>query len=94
MIASRRSGIARTSRPVVARGLGPGDDLVEDGLPVLAARVLVRDDHEAAALAGDPAHQRALGRVALARRPEDGDQAAPAAAATGAIMSSTTQRGR
>ena len=65
-------------------------DLVEDRVAVLAARVLVGDDDEAGALAGDPAHQRALGRVALPGRAEDRDQ--PAAAAprrAGARRSST-----
>ena len=62
----------------LAGGLGAARDLVEDRVAVLAARVLVGDDDEPAALAGDPAHQRPLGRVALAGRPEDRDQ--PAAA--------------
>ncbi len=62
----------------LAGRLGATRDLVEDGLAVLAARVLVGDDHDPGTLAGDPAHQRALGRVALPGRAEDGDQS-PAA---------------
>ena len=70
--------------------LGAARDLVEDRLAVLAARVLVGDDHEPGTLAGDPAHQRALGRVALAGRPEDGDQSRRRReAASGASRSST-----
>ena len=78
-MASRRSAMTRRSWsrrfPV---GLGAARDLVEDRLTVLAARVLVGDDHDPGSLAGDPAHQRALGRVALPGRAEDGDQS-PAA---------------
>ena len=56
----------------------PARDRLEDRVAVLAARVLVGHDDQPAALAGDPAHQRPLGRVPLAGRAEDRDQ--PAAA--------------
>ena len=62
----------------LAGRLGTARDGVEDRLAVLAARVLVGDDDQAGALAGDAAHQRALGRVPLAGRAEDDDE--PAAA--------------
>ena len=58
----------------LAGGLRATRDLVEDRVAVLAARVLVGDDDDPGSLAGDPAHQRALGRVPLAGRAEDGDQ--------------------
>ena len=61
--------------PLAGR-LGAARDRVEDRVAVLAARILVGDDHEAGPLAGDPAHQRALGRVALAGRAEHRDQPA------------------
>ena len=78
-MAARRS--AMTQQVVVATlaaGLGAARDLVEDRVAVLAARVLVGDDHDPGPLAGDPAHQRPLGRVALAGRAEDRDHAATA----------------
>jgi hypothetical protein len=56
--------------------LGATRDLVEDRLAVLAAWVLVGHDDDARPLAGDAAHLRALGGVALAGRPEDRDQSA------------------
>ena len=88
----RRAGPARTPRrspPAVgdeqqvvaaaaAGRLRAAGDLVEDRLAVLAAGILVGHDHEAGALAGDPAHHRPLRGVPLARRAEDRDQ--PAAA--------------
>ena len=68
--------------------LGTRGDGLEDGHAVLAAGVLVGEDDEAAALAGDAAHLRPLGRVALAGRAEDGDEPARAVA-PGASSSST-----
>ena len=75
-----------------AGGFGAAGDRVEDRLAVLAARVLVGHDHDPGALAGDPAHQRALGRVALAGRAEDGDRVPhPATPPIGARRSSTVR---
>ena len=62
----------------LAAGLGAPRDLVEDRVAVLAARVLVGDDHESCPFGRDPAHERPLRRVALARRPEDRHDAAAA----------------
>ena len=76
-IAAGRSAIdgagPRPRRPPAASR--PGAIAVEDRLAVLAPGVLVGDDDQPAAFAGDAAHQRTLGRVALPGRPEDGDQA-------------------
>ena len=78
-----------------AGGLGPAGDGVEDRLAVLATRILVGDDDQPAALPGDPAHQRSLGRVALAGRPEDRDQpAAPRRRHRGEQVEDGRQRGR
>ena len=78
-IAARRSAISRRSwsrrRPAAS---APARDGVEDRVTVLAAGILVGHDDEPAPLAGDPAHQRPLGRVALAGRAEHRDE--PAAA--------------
>ena len=67
---------------LAAGGLRAAGDLVEDGLAVLAARILVGDDHQPGTLAGDATHHGALGRVALPGRPEHDDE--PAAARGGA----------
>ena len=84
----RRAPVGDEQQVVVAPPAGrlrAARDRVEDRLAVLAARILVGDDDEPAALAGDPAHQRALGRVALPGRAEDRDHARRrAAAASGA----------
>ncbi len=76
-MAARRSAMTRRSwprrRPAAS---APARDRLVDGVPVLAPRILVGDDHQPAALAGDPAHLGPLGRVALAGRAEDRDQAA------------------
>ena len=90
-MAARRSAMSSRSwsRRLPAAS-APARDRVEDRVAVLAARVLVGDDHEPGALARDPAHQRPLGRVALAGRAEDRDEPAAArAAASGASRSST-----
>ena len=58
-IAARRSAMSSRSwprrRPAAS---APRRDLVEDRLAVLAAWILVGDDHQPAALAGDAAHLR------------------------------------
>ena len=78
-MAARRSAIdQQVVVAPLADGLRATRDLVEDASRILAARVLVGDDDDPGTLAGDPAHQRALGGVALAGRAEDRDQAAAA----------------
>ena len=69
--------------------LGSGGDGLQDGVAILASRILVGHDDQAASLGGDPSHQRSLGDVALTRRPEHRDDASTRAAATGASRSST-----
>ena len=55
--------------------LGTPGDRVQDGLAILAPRILVGDHDEAATLAGDPAHLGTFGRVALAGRTKEDDEA-------------------
>ncbi len=54
--------------------LGSGRDGVEDGYAVLSARILVGDDDEATALAGDPAHRTTLAGITLAGGADDRDE--------------------
>ena len=78
-IAARRSAIdQQVVVAPLADGLRATRDLVQDGVAVLAARILVGDHDDPGALAGDPAHRRPLGGVAFAGRAEDRDQAAAA----------------
>ena len=76
-------------------GLGPGRDRRIDGVAILVARILVRDDDQPAAFGGDPAHLRTLGRVALPGRAEDRDEAAaPGLRRRSQAVEDGLQRGR
>ena len=89
-IAAGRSAISSRSRSTPPAGfLRPLGDRLEDRLAVLAAGILVGDDDEPAALAGDPAHHRPLGRVPLPADPNTAISPPPRAAATGASTSRT-----
>ena len=67
-IASRRSGSTSISPAA------PGDDLADDRVRLLAARVVRGHDREVGELRGDPAHQRPLATIAVAAAAEDADQ--------------------
>ena len=77
-----------------AGGLRPLRDLLEDRDGVLAARILVGRDHEAAALAGHASLDGPLRDVALAGRPEDRHEPAPGARERGQRVECRRQRGR
>ncbi len=66
---------ARRSSSTVAPGARAGDDLGDDRLRVLRARVVRRDDHDVGQLARRGAHQRSLAAVAVAAGAEDADHA-------------------
>ena len=53
----------------------PGDDLGDDRVGVLRARVVGGDDDLVGQARGDLAHERALAAVAVAARAEDDDDA-------------------
>ena len=52
-----------------------GDDRVDDRLRILAARIVVRDDHDVGELGGDAPHLRPLLAVAVAAAAEDAEHA-------------------
>ena len=58
----------------------PGQDLGDDRVRILAARVVGRDDHAVGELLGHRAHQRALGAIAVAAAAEDDDAGGRASA--------------
>ena len=78
---SRASSIARA---IAARAVGldldvadgAGDDLVDDRLRILAARVVGGDDRDVGELGREPPHQRPLAAVAVAAGADDADHAA------------------
>src|SRR5437588_461826 len=51
-------------------------DLLDNGQAIFQPWILVGEDHQLAALGGDAAHLRTLAAIALARRAENGDEAA------------------
>ena len=71
-MAARRSRTASTERP----GGHARQDVVDDGLRLLGARVVGGDDRAVGEPGGDLAHDRALGAVAVAAAAED-DREAP-----------------
>jgi hypothetical protein len=58
----------------LADSFGSSRDLIKYCRAILAARVFVRHDDEAAALSRNPTHHRSLLDITLARRTEDGDK--------------------
>ena len=84
----RRSGAVRASRRLPASS-APRGDRVDDRLAVLAAGILVGDDHQAAV---SPAIRPISGRFAVSRSPAEPNTAIsppPRAAAIGARMPRT-----
>ena len=55
--------------------LHAGEDVVDDGLRLLRAGVVARDDHEIGQLRGDLAHDGALRLITVAAAAEEHDRA-------------------
>ena len=74
-MARARSGL--DDQPVAAAGhrLGAGDDLGDDALRRLRARVVGGDHDDVAVRGGDAPHERPFAAVAVAAAAEDGDDA-------------------
>ncbi len=70
----------------------PGEDVRDDALRILAARIVVGDEERVGERLGDPAHLRALAAVALAAAAEHAQQPPAAMRARGAQRACRARR--